>query len=90
MQLPIQIFDLLIKVYAGCQGSYNHASDGKSMPPPPINLILAHKEHHMYNNNVYGRQKLSSPSNVHYHANLSYPCQVDSNVVEAPDDIKAT
>ena len=82
----------LIKVCAGCRKPYNRSADGKS-PPPPMDLILVRKEQHMYYNNVYGRQQLSSPSNVHYHANLSCLCQrcpnFDPNTVEVPDDVQA-
>ena len=46
----------------------------------------------MYFNNVYRIQQLSSPSNVHYHANLSCLCQrcpnFDPNTLEVPDDIQ--
>ena len=60
----------LIKICAGCRGSYSRSPDGKSLPPP-----LVRKEQHLYFNNVSGQQQLSTPSNVHYHATLSCPRQ---------------
>ena len=47
----------------------------------------------MYFSNVYGRRQLSSPSNVHYHANLSCLRQrcpnFNPNTVEVTDDVQA-
>ena len=56
-----------IKVCGGCKKGYNRAADGKSSLPPPHDLCLVRKEQHLYYNVVYGKQQLSSLSNVHYH-----------------------
>lgn len=82
----------MVKVCAGCRGSYCRAADGKSPPSPPLDIILVRKEQHLYFNNVTVQQQLSAPSNVHYHANMVCPrlrCpNFDPNKVEVPDDVK--
>lgn len=88
----LKFLTALVKVCAGCRGVYDQAADGKSSPPPPMDIILVRKEQHLYFNNVTGRQQLSAPSNVHYYANLFCPRQrcsnFDPNKVEVPDDVK--
>ena len=56
---------------------------------PPLNdLCLVHKEQHLY----YNVPKLSSLSNVHYHANVECPKVRFANFVPSavlvPDDLK--
>lgn len=88
----LKFLTALVKVCAGCRGAYSRAADGKSPPSPPMDIILVRKEQHLYFNNVTGRQQLSAPSNVHYHANLFCPRQrclnFNPNNVEVPDDVK--
>ena len=88
----LKFLTALVKICAGCRGPYSRAADGKSPPSPPMDIILVRKEQHLYFNNVTGRQQLSTPSNVHYHANLSCPRQrcpdFDPNKVEVPHDVK--
>ena len=56
-----------IKICAGCRDGY---ACSKSLPAP-LDLCLVHKKQHVYYNVVNNRQQLSSPSNVHYHADVN-------------------
>ena len=62
-----------IKICAGCRKGYARSEDGKTCLPPPFDLCLVHKEQHLYYNVVNWKQQLSSPGNVHYHANVDCP-----------------
>ena len=68
----VKILTPSIKVCGGCKKGFSRAADGKSCLPPPRDLCLVRKEQYLYYNAVYGRQQLSSPSNVHYHINVVY------------------
>ena len=80
-----------IKICAGCRNGYARSPNGKVLPAP-LDLCLVHKEQHVYYNVINNRQQLSSPSNVHYHVDVScvrlrYP-DFNPQAVQIPPDVR--